>query len=107
VVDRPGEHSFEFRLPDSAFKHAHLSSRLGNGRVVALGGTELQEDGRIFEVAPELLERGDALLKRDALAVDSLGLLLVVPESGRERLPLELLYVRLEFGEVKDAPLAP
>jgi hypothetical protein len=38
---------------------------------------------------------------------DDLRLLLVVPEARRERLLLELLYLRLELREVKDAPLAP
>ena len=80
---------------------------LGDGRVVARVGAEIQEDLRVVDVAPELLERRDRLLEARALAGDRLRLLRIVPEPRNQGLLAELVDVLLQLGEVKDAPLAP
>jgi len=83
--------------------------RLGlrDGGVVTAFGAQIQEDLRVVDVAPELLERRDRLLEAGALARDGLCLLRIVPETGDEGLLAELVDVLLQLGEVKDAPLAP
>jgi hypothetical protein len=107
MVDRSGEHPRELGVADPRVERRELRAHLGDRRLVVLRGPELEKDVRVLDVADELLGAADQLLERRALAVDGLRLLLVVPEPGREGLPLEALRLRLQLREVKDAPLAP
>jgi hypothetical protein len=107
VVDGAREHSPQFGVAHPCIERGKLRGCLRDGRLVVLGGAELEEDARVLDVADQLFDGADQLLERRALPVDRLRLLLVVPEPGRERLPFEALDLRLQLGKVKDAPLAP
>ena len=104
VVDRPREHPRELGVSHPRVERGELALRLGDGGLVVLGGAEIEQDGRVVDVARELLDAVDLLLERRALAVDGLRLLLVVPEAGRERLPLELRDFDLQLGRSKMPP---
>jgi hypothetical protein len=106
VVDRPGEHPGELRTSDALFEGGHLRLGLGDDRGVVLAGAQVEQDGGVVDVARQFLDRREALLEARALARDGLRLLLVVPETGRERLLLEPVDIGLQLREVKDAPLA-
>jgi hypothetical protein len=107
VVDRTGQHAPELRGPNAALEGGSLGGGLFDGRFVVLGRAELEQDRRVVEIACQLLDRADMLLERRALAGDGLRFLLVVPETGRERLLLEAVDLGLQLRQVKDAPLAP
>jgi hypothetical protein len=107
VVDGAREHSRQLGVAHAPVERRKLRGRLRDGRLVVLGGAELEQNAGVIDVADQLLGAADQLLERRALAVDRLRLLLVVPEPRRERLPLEALDLRLQLGKVKDAPLAP
>jgi hypothetical protein len=107
VVDGAGEHALELGLADAHLEGGRLRGGLGDGRLVVLGGAEVEEDEGVVEVARQLLDAGDVLLDRGPLAGDRLRLLLVVPEPRGERQLLEPVDLRLELRQVKDAPLAP
>jgi hypothetical protein len=107
VIDRPREHPRQLRRAHARFERRRLRRRLGDGRLVVLGGPEVQQDDRVVQVPRQLLDPADLLFERSTSPRDHLRLLLVLPESGRERLLLELVYLRLELRQVKDAPLAP
>jgi hypothetical protein len=107
VIDGPGQHPPELRPANALLERGRLRRGLGNGRLVVLGGAEVEQDDRVVEVARELLDAREPLLEPGALARDRLRLLLVVPEAGSERLLLELVDFRLQLRKVKDAPLAP
>jgi hypothetical protein len=107
VVDGAREHAAELRRAHAAFERGALRDGLGDRPLVVLGGTQLEQDDGVVEVARELLDARDLLLQPRALAGDRLRLLLVVPEAGGERLLLEPVDFRLQLRKVKDAPLAP
>jgi hypothetical protein len=107
VVDRAREHPLELGPADAVLELGGLRGGFGDGRVVVLGGAEVEQDDGIVQVARQLLDRRQALFQRRPLARDALGLLLVVPEAGRERLLLEAVDLRFQLRKVKDAPLAP
>jgi hypothetical protein len=75
--------------------------------LVALRGAQLEEDGRVFDVARQLLDDADLLLEARSAPRDGLRLLLIVPEARSQRLLLELVDRGLQPRKVKDAPLAP
>jgi hypothetical protein len=106
VVDRPGQHSRQLCGADATFQRRQLGLRLGDDGLVALGGAELEQHGGVLDVPRQLLDVGDLLLDAGPLAGDGLRLLLVVPEAGRQRQLFEAVDLRLQPGEVKDAPLA-
>jgi hypothetical protein len=107
VVDRAGEHAPELGRADARLEGRRLRGGLGDRRLVVLGGAEVQQDDRVVQVPRQLLDARELLLEAGALAVDDLRRLLILPEAGRERLLLELVYLRFELRKVKDAPLAP
>jgi hypothetical protein len=107
VVDRPGEHPLELGLADACLERGGLRRGLGDGGLVVLRRTEVEQDDGVVEVARELLDAGDVLLDRRPPPRDDLRLLLVVPEPRGERQLLEPVDLCLELRQVKDAPLAP
>jgi hypothetical protein len=107
VVDGPGQHARQLGGADATLERGKLGLGLGDDGVVVLGGAELQQDSGVLDVPRQLLDVGDLLLDAGPLAGDGLRLLLVVPEAGRERQLFEAVDLRLQPGEVKDAPLAP
>jgi hypothetical protein len=107
VVDGTREHPCELGGAHASLEGGRLRGGLGDRRLVVLRGSEVEQDDRVVQVARQLLDRGDLLLDARALARDDLRGLLVFPEARGERLLLELVYLRLELRQVKDAPLAP
>jgi hypothetical protein len=107
VVHGTGEHPRELCGAHSCFEGAERGLGLGDDRLVVLGGSQLEQDAGVVEVARELLDALDLLLEGRALARDGLRLVRVVPEAGRQRLLLEPVDFRFELRKVKDAPLAP
>jgi hypothetical protein len=107
VVHRTREHPSQLGGPDARLEGRSLRRDLGDRGFVVLRGSEVEQDDRVLEVARQLLDRADLLLDAGALARYDLRDLLVVPEARRERLLLELVDLRLELRQVKDAPLAP
>jgi hypothetical protein len=107
VVDGAREHSFQLGAAHPCLERWYLRCRLDNGSLVVFGSAKIEQDDRIVEVARQLLDARKVLLDFGALARDELYLLLVVPESGCERLLLEAFELGLAFRKVKDAPLAP
>jgi hypothetical protein len=84
-----------------------LGFRLGDDRLVVFGGSQIEQDLRVVEIARQLLDGSQALLELGALTSYDLRLLLVVPESGDQRLLFEPIDLGLQPRKVKDAPLAP
>ncbi len=78
---------------------------LGDRRVVVLGRAELQEDAFASSTSRvSFSKRGERCSRRDALAVDRLRLLRVVPEARRQRLPSSVRSRCLSFGRSKMPP---
>jgi hypothetical protein len=107
VVHRAREHPRQLGCPDARLERRHLPRSLRDGRLVVALGPEVQKDDGVVQVPRQLLDGAEMLLDRGALAGDDLRLLLVVPETGGERLLLEPVDFRLQLRQVKDAPLAP
>jgi hypothetical protein len=103
----PREHPSELGLPHAPLERGHERLGLVNRRRVVPLRAEVEEDLRVVDVAPKLLERRDGLLEARALARDGLRLLRVVPEPRDKRLLAEAVDFLLQLREVKDAPLAP
>jgi hypothetical protein len=106
VVDRPRKHPRQLRRAHARLERRRLPRRLGDGRLVVLGGPEVEQDDRVVQVPRELLDAADLLLERGSSPRDDLRLLLIVPEAGRERLLLELVYLRLELRSAARACLS-
>jgi hypothetical protein len=107
VVDGAREHARQLGRAHARLEARDLPIDLGQRGLVVLGRAQLEQDPRVVEVARQLLDARDLRLEGGALAGDDLRLLLVVPEPRGQGLLLELVYLALEPGEVKDAPLAP
>jgi len=60
----------------------------------------------VLDVSVELLEGRERRFEARALAREFLRLLVIVPETGDERLLAQLIDFALQPGDVKDAPLA-
>jgi hypothetical protein len=84
-----------------------LRRSLRKRRLVALGDAKLEKHSRVFQVARQLFDGADLLLEASSAPRDELRLLLVLPETRRERAPLEVGDLGLQLGNVKGAPLAP
>jgi hypothetical protein len=107
VVDWAGEHAGELRLSQTGLDGVDLRFGVADGRVVVLGGAELEVFGRLAEIALEPLRQVELALDLGALSKQRLSLGLVVPEGGRTRLLVQLGESSFQFRDVKDAPLAP
>ena len=97
----------------SAWRSARLERRRpapsasAIARLVVLGGAELEVLARVVESRVELLDELELLLDRGALAEHA-----PAPSRGRsrtrgERLLVQLVELRVQLRDVKDAPLAP
>jgi hypothetical protein len=107
VIHGAREHPPQLGRTDARLEGRDLRPGLRDRRLVVLGGAEVEQDDRVVQVARQLLDGCDLLLDAGALARDDLRCLLVFPEARGERLLLELVDLRLELRQVKDAPLAP
>jgi hypothetical protein len=107
VIDLTGEHARKLGVTHAALELGHLPGDLVDDPVVFFLRAEIEQLFRVVDVARELLDGLDGLLDARAFARDGLSLLLVVPKSGSERRLVELVDFRLQFRDVKDAPLAP
>jgi hypothetical protein len=107
VVDRAGEHARELGRANTRLERRRQGFHLGHCSGVVFGGAELEEHHGVLEIARQFFDGAELLLDRRAATGDRLGLFLVLPEAGLQRLPLELGDLRLPLRQVKDAPLAP
>jgi len=106
VIGRAAEHAPELHAARAPHEIGNKRGRFGDRRLVVRLGAELEEDLRVLDVFFELLEGGQLRLEARALPRQLLRLLMVVPETGDERLLAELVDFSLQPGDVKDAPLA-
>ena len=79
---------------------------LGHGVAVVLGLAELDHGELVVELLLDASDGAELILERGALLHHALGALLVVPEGGILRLPVELRQPRTRLVEVKDASSA-
>ncbi len=79
---------------------------LGDGVAVVLGLAELDHGELVVELLLDAPDGAELILERGALLHHALGALLVVPEGGILRLPVELRQTRTRLVEVKDASSA-
>jgi predicted transcriptional regulator len=107
LIGGAAQHAIELGLAHPLVDRAHLLGAVGERSLVVLGRGELEVLERVVDLAPELLREIELRLGVRALAQRGLSLVLVVPESRRERRLRQLVQQSLEFGDVKDAPLAP
>jgi hypothetical protein len=87
------EHAFQFHLVDAAAQVVEAADHLAEGFLVLLLHGHVEEHVRLLEVGEVLFPDADQVLQLAELALDPLGLVLVVPEVGADGLPLEQLYL--------------
>jgi hypothetical protein len=101
-----GQERLELAPRDLAFQLAQRRLGLADGRLVLLGLAELDHGELVVELLLDAFQRGELVLERGALLHDALRALLVVPEVGVFRLPVELLETLAGLVDVKDASSA-